>query len=299
MTLLLNHSSSQTLNQQRLETYLSAYGQPDLDIATRLENSISDNRPHLSGNGGTDTPKDLNARVKIIELFTLHVLPRNEEWDYAREFIRLSEVLDEERKDAFLQTLDEIKEEKERGELRAAALQREQEAALERQEAQEQERRKAEALAIQQQRLQQTGHRRISSEVDYGIEKIHPNGGTKPRASKLVERSSSGKGPSSSRTTLPSSAATSSSSRAVKKVDKLTSAHRLSALMNIPRNIFQNISVSLSGNPMAFFRMFLFMLGILMALSRQDIRQKFQRIINSSWQKVKKTIGMGVKVSYI
>ena len=68
---------------------------------------------------GADTPKDLTARVKIIELFTLHVLPRNDEWEYSTEFINLSEVLDEERKDLFLQTLEGLKEEKERGEMRA------------------------------------------------------------------------------------------------------------------------------------------------------------------------------------
>ena len=78
-----------------------------------MENSAAGSR-RITRNGGTDTPKDLAARVQIIELFTLHVLPKNGEWDYAAEFIRLSEVLDEERKELLLQTLDELKQEKER-----------------------------------------------------------------------------------------------------------------------------------------------------------------------------------------
>lgn len=114
-TLLLNHSPSQALNQQRLETYLSSYGQSSLDIAESLQTpSSGSEQPHAGPDSGTNTPKDLAARVRIIELFTLHVLPRNEEWTYAKEFISLSEFLDDERKEVFLQTLEGLKEEKER-----------------------------------------------------------------------------------------------------------------------------------------------------------------------------------------
>ena len=68
---------------------------------------------HRRQNTGTDTPRDLEKRIKLLELYTLHVLPRNEEWDYAREFITMSEMLDEERKEAFLLALHSLKEEKE------------------------------------------------------------------------------------------------------------------------------------------------------------------------------------------
>ena len=43
---------------------------------------------HRRQNTGTDTPRDLEKRIKLLELYTLHVLPRNEEWDYARELTR-------------------------------------------------------------------------------------------------------------------------------------------------------------------------------------------------------------------
>ena len=71
---------------------------------------------------GTDTPRDLNTRIKLLELYTLHVLPRNDEWDYAREFISMSEVLDDERKEAFLLALHSLKEEKEDAEKREEKL---------------------------------------------------------------------------------------------------------------------------------------------------------------------------------
>lgn len=293
--MLLNHSPSQTTNQQRLETYLSSFGQPQLDIAEHLRTGSQ--RQRTRPTNGTDTPKDLNSRVKIIELFTLHVLPRNEEWEYAREFISLSEVLDEERKEVFLQTLDGLKEDKERGDLRAAALQREKDAELERQMRDTERRRAEEAAAAD--RTQQKDHKRSTSEVDYGIEKSRRNGTSKGKAPKSADRpngrvgGSSGR-PGSSPLTGPSS------SKNVRKPEKPESRPRQTlALVNMLRNLFQYISQSVTGNPLSFVRALLFMLGIIMALSRQDVRERVRRITGAGWQKVKGTVGMGTKVSYI
>ncbi|KAJ5102198.1 hypothetical protein NUU61_004420 [Penicillium alfredii] len=289
-TLLLNHSSSQTLNQQRLETYLSSYGQPNLDLADRLRDASTGSPPrHMPTTSGTDTPKDLTARVRIIELFTLHVLPRNEEWEYAHEFINLSEVLDEERKELFLQTLDGLKEEKERGELRAAELQRAKDAELERQR--DDERRRAEEAAAAT-RSQPNGHKRNPSEVDYGIEKGRPHS-SKGKGAKPGEKSPNGK--PTSRTALSASG-----SKNVKKQDKSDPRGRQTrAVATAIRNLFQHIIQSVSSNPVSIVRTLLFVLGILMAMSRQDVRERVRRVTGSAWQKVKGTVGMGVKVSYI
>lgn len=292
----MKHSPSQALNQQRLETYLSSYGQPNLDVAAHMEMSPTGSRRRRArGASGTDTPKDLEARVRLLELFTLHVLPRNEEWDYSREFIQYSEVLDEERKEAFLQTLESLKEEKERGSQRAAELQREKEEELERQ-MQEEERRRAEEAAATQ-RLQQNGHKRTSSEVDYGIES-HPNGISKNRGAKSTEKSVSNKAADASgRTTFSPPP---ESSKSVKKAAKSTSMVRQAqALASALRNILLNLARNVSGNPMALLRTLLFILGIVMALSRQDIRERVRRIMNTSWQKIRGTVGAGMKVSYI
>ncbi|RAL14820.1 protein pex26 [Aspergillus homomorphus CBS 101889] len=301
-TLLLSHMPSQKLNQQRLETYLSSSGQPNLEITEHHLRNSSSTTSLQRANGGTDTPKDLNARVRIIELFTLHVLPRNDEWDYAQEFISLSEVLDEERKDVFLQTLEGLKEEKQQGELRAAALQREKDAELERQ-AREAERRRAEeeevataaATAAVEQSQQQKGHGRSSSEVDYGIEKTYPNGSVKGRGKSGEKNGRPGAAGATSRTALSPSG-----SKSVKKTDKPDArAKRSQALTNVVRNLMQFITKSIAGNPLSVARTLLFLLGLLFALSRQDIRERVRRITGAGWQKVKGTIGMGVKVSYI
>ncbi|KAL4998576.1 hypothetical protein BDV10DRAFT_71255 [Aspergillus recurvatus] len=289
-TLLLNHSPSQTVNQQRLETYLSSYGQPDLDIEEHL-NSPTNSQRHRIRNGGTDTPKDLAARVRLIELFTLHVLPRNEEWDYAREFINLSEVLDEERKEVFLQTLDGLKEEKEQGKLRAAALQREKDAELERQ-AQEAERQRTEGIAATERAAQQKNNKQSGIGVDYGVEKNHPNGSIR---GKKGEKAGGSKAGSSSRTALSPP-----SSKNLKKSEKPeTRARQSQALTTVLRNLVQYLGKSISKNPLSFLRSLLFILGIVFALNRPNVRERIKRIAGSGWQKVRGTVGMGVKVSYI
>ncbi|BCS19799.1 protein pex26 [Aspergillus puulaauensis] len=290
-TLLLNHSPSQTVNQQRLETYLSSYGQPNLDIEEHLNSPTNAQRNQFRPNGGTDTPKDLAARVRLIELFTLHVLPRNEEWEYATEFINLSEVLDDERKELFLQTLEGLREEKEQGKLRAAALQREKDAELERQ-IQEAERQKADEAAAAEGNTQQKNHKRSGSEVDYGIEKKHPNGSIR---GKKGEKPGSSKAGSSSRTALSPP-----NSKNLKKPEKPeTRARQSQALATVLRNIVQYLGRTISNNPLSFVRSLLFLLGLLFALNRPNVRERIRRITGSGWQKIRGTVGMGVKVSYI
>ena len=230
--------------------------------------------------------------MRIIELFVLHVLPRNEEWEYAHEFVNLSEVLDEERKELFIQTLEGLKEEKERGELRAAELQRQKDMELERQR--DDERRRAEeeaAAAVTPPRV--NGHKRNTSEVDYGIEKGSPRSASKSKGSGSKSSDKSPSGKSTTRTAL------SSSSKNSKKQVKPEPQAKSKAVANMLRNLFKHIIQSVSGNPLSIVRTLLFVLGILMAMSRQDVRERVRRITGSAWDKVKGTVGMGVKVSYI
>lgn len=76
--LLLAHSQDQTVTQKKIEAYLSA-------------------APSLLGSD--DDPKAVSQRVKLMELYILHVLPRVNDWEYAREFTQMSPDLDEEQKD--------------------------------------------------------------------------------------------------------------------------------------------------------------------------------------------------------
>ncbi|KAK8034837.1 hypothetical protein PG993_009832 [Apiospora rasikravindrae] len=192
-TLLLAHARTQTLNQKRLETYLAASQQPDLDLAQRLEatqskNPSSKHRRSASkskATSGADTPRDLNARVKILELYTLHVLLRNNEWDYAREFISVSDVLDEERRDAFLQALQSLQEDQQEQERIEKEEQERQDEQLHK-DLEEAKRLRSENETRERKRLEEERARREGSEVDYGIEKTPgaANGSSKGRRTK-------------------------------------------------------------------------------------------------------------------
>lgn len=190
-----------------------------------------------------------------------------------------------------MQTLEGLKEEKEQGKLRAAALQREKDAELERQ-AQEAERQRAEEAAAAERAAQQKNHKMNGSGVDYGIEKNHPNGSIR---GKKGERVGSSKAGSSSRTALSPP-----SSKNLKKPEKPeTRAKQSRALAAGLQNLVQYLGKSISKNPLSFLRLLLFLLGIIFALNRPNIRERIKRIAGSGWQKVRSTVGMGVKVSYI
>src|ERR1700761_3234156 len=98
--LLLGQAPNQHQNQSRLETYFSSSASPSLDssleLSTHLSHALGDtsnghgSQPRATGLNGTNTPKDLTSRIKVLEIFTLHVLPRNTEWDYAKSFIQNS-----------------------------------------------------------------------------------------------------------------------------------------------------------------------------------------------------------------
>lgn len=243
-------------------------------------------------------------------MLTLHVLPRNEEWEYAREFINVSEVLDDDRKEAFLHTLDGLLDEKERGTQRAAELQREKEEDLDRQK-REQERNEQDT-AEQQQPPSSNHHRRTGSEVDYGIEKSNPNGSTKsPRTPKsaLKPSNKAAAAPSSS-TPTPSSPANGKQQHAANKRSTAapgpatqrrasSSLSRLRALASFLLTLIKTTGRSMTTNPLSFLRTLLLALGFMMALGRPDVRERIRRVTGAGWAKVRSTVGMGVKVSYI
>ena len=50
---------------------------------------------------------------------------------------------------------------------------------------------------------------------------------------------------------------------------------------------------------MLLLRFVLFLVGLVLALSRRDVKDRLGRITGSGWEKIRGTVGMGVKVSYI
>lgn len=228
--------------------------------------------------------------MKILELYTLHVLLRNDEWDYAREFISMSSVLDEERREAFLQALQSLYEEQKDAERREREEKQRQEEQL-RRDLDEARRLRAENEAIEKRRLEEERSRRAASEVDYGIEKTPSVAGSSKNTKHLRQKSSNGS------TSRPPLSSPSKKGKAVAAPPSLAS-RALMALSNI-RALIEQLRASFQSNPALLMRTLAFVIGLLVMFGRKSIRERIQRALGTSWGKVKATAGMGVKVSYI
>ena len=289
------------MNQQRLESYLSASSQLNLNISDRLEainGHERDARGQTSRSNGTNTPRGLNSRIRVLELYILHVLPRNEEWAYARSFIDMCEILDEERREAFSQALQGLEDEKKRDHEQEARLLQERDKRLE-QERQRDEQKRLEEVAAEVEYTEREGsfkfHKRSRSEKDYGIERTPSagvNGNLKSVASK--ETIKPAKAAQSNRAQL------SPISRIQpKKKNQQSLFRRSAALLAAAQHLVSNLAQSISNNPMVLLRTVLFLVGVITTFSRRDVRDRLRGITDSSWDKVRRTVGMGVKVSYI
>lgn len=295
-TLLLANARDQILNQKRLETYLASSATPNFDLTGKLTPSQSPGprmtgryrSPSKNGASGAATPRDLNARVKILELYTLHVLIRNNEWDYAREFISASAILDDERREAFLQALESLQEEQAEQERLEEEERQRQEDQL-RRDVEIAKRLKAENEERERKRLEEERLKREGSEVDYGVEKTPSVAGSSKGSSR--RRSSAAPRPSKSALSRPQNRAPAPAPQ--------TLTGKAGMVLSRLRGIIDQLATSLNHNPVMAMRLLAFIMGLILMLGHAGIRARFQRIVGASWGKVKATAGMGTKVSYI
>ncbi|KAF2629461.1 hypothetical protein BU25DRAFT_409340 [Macroventuria anomochaeta] len=285
-TLLLTHSPSQHLNQSKLESYLSATAHPTFDFSSHLSSPSRVQR--RKSHPGTDTPRDLNTRIKLLELYTLHVLPRNDEWDCAREFVSMSEVLDDERKEAFLLALHSLREEKEDAEKREEKLRQQQHEQLE--ERRRERERESEARRLDQAR-QEDERRRTEEES-----RRQPRG--EAERNRVDERLRQPK-------PTPTSSQSSGTRRTPAKKPG-TPPPPPPGLYNRVGGLFAAIQKAVAGsakqmtsNPLSFLRTLLFLIAFGLAFGKRDLRERIMRLARQAVDKVRRTVGMGVKVSYI
>ncbi|RFN46828.1 peroxin 26 [Fusarium flagelliforme] len=321
-TILLAHARDQKLNQHKLEAYLAASNTPNLDVAGRLAESASSPvsnryRSPAKGASGANTPRDLNARVKILELYTLHVLLRNNEWDYAREFISVSSVLDEERREAFLQALQSLHDEQQEQEKLENEERQRQEEELQK-EIEEAKKLRAENEERERKRIEEERAKREGSEVDYGIDDTASHSGsTRPqnktrapsssssRQSKQSKPQSTNKAASVAGSQVGSQAGSKAGSKAGSRAnDKAVSrsptlSSRASMVISRLGAMIDQLRTSLNANPAFLFKFMAFIMGLLLMLGNAQLRERVKRILSVFWAKVKGTAGMGVKVSYI
>ncbi|KAL8751996.1 MAG: hypothetical protein Q9199_006040 [Rusavskia elegans] len=300
-TLLLSHSTSQTTNQQYLETYLAT---SDLSDGSNLADALGSPKWRSRSRhqeqptvNGTNTPRELASRLKILELYILHVLPANDEWEYAKEFIQLSETLDDERKDIFQQALSQLEAEKSPGEeFEEDYTQRRDQAPDTIQEA-SQHLQRAEPKPMDEDSDHPHSHRRSNSEQDYGIEELKKKRSNPSEPT--IQPSSASSVPRTTRSTQQRNKSSPSKMSPRKSPTNSGILARSAAVISAFQNLVSNTTLSMSKNPLALLRFVLFLVALLVALSRRDIKDRVARITGAGWEKVKSTVGMGVKVSYI
>lgn len=291
---MLAHAPSQRTTQRRLETYLTVTEQPDLDVASHMaqsqRNKTTPNSFHASG---TSTPRDLSQRLKILEIYTLYVLPRNQEWDYAKQFIQMSEVLDEDRKEAFLQALQALEDEPKHEAQREEALKKQRQEQLDNaRRRDEDERRVAEKLKETQRRERESSMSsrhsdRSQSRIPYPNPNT-PSATTQPNTKAVAEP----------RPIPANSKQAAQPSKRPKPPPPSFYRRAMLIIFTIQQNLLR-MGRSMWRHPVVLMRMIFFLFAVVLALARRDVRERVERMLKSSWENVRRTIGMGVKVSYI
>lgn len=217
----------------------------------------------------------------------------------------MSDMLDDERRDAFLQSLQELKE------VRVYEMQEEESILQQQKDAQlleqleDKNKTDAEMTASHMHASGRNGsiHRRTSSEVDYGIEQKQPNSSSTsgPKLSKAPSTSGSAPTPSAARTQFPPPVEGSRDRKVRRSPQKQSPAlfQQVGNLFRVLQKLAYNMVTSAGADSKLLLKMLLSLLAIIMALSRRDIRARAKRILNDGWGKIRNTVGMGVKVSYI
>lgn len=63
--------------------------------------------------------------------------------------------------------------------------------------------------------------------------------------------------------------------------------------------LIRTLTTSTSKHPILLLRMIFFLAALVVAFARRDVRDRVARMMDGAWKKVRGTVGMGMKVSYI
>lgn len=226
------------------------------------------------------------------------MLIRNNEWDYAREFISVSSVLDDERREAFLQALQSLQDDQQETERQEREEQHRQEDKL-RRDVEEARRLRAENEEREKRRLQEERARREGSEIDYGVD-ARSVGASSSAKSARRNRTQTNGSTAAGRPARPAAAdPKGTSSNKNKAVAPASFGARAAAMFANVRAMLERMRLAMQNNPMLLMRFLAFILGLVLMFSKKNMRERLMRILATSWNKVRATAGMGVKVSYI
>ena len=301
-TLLLSHSASQTFNQQHLESYLSLSSPTKYDLSDIPEVCKGvETKSSLQGiyDHSAKSMKDLASRLKILELYCLHVLPRNNEWEYAKEFICMNDAFDEETQDSLLQILQNLRDEKEDGDYGNHSHQSSTKAFEQQQQHQPSGKTGLENVAVKvvrpQDEDQSLRDKNTRSEKGYGVGGSNPSQIVRsPPPHRQNHLPQTVEDLHSKNPRLPS---TISSKR--KPHVKASFFERSQIILNALQGLVSYTTKSIFMNPQPLLRFVLFLIALIVILGRRDVKDRIRRLTQVGWEKVKRTVGMGVRVSYV
>lgn len=222
-----------------------------------------------------------------MEIYALHVLPRNGEWEYAKDYIQNSDVLDEERRDCYFNALQDLEED---------AVAEDMHGDSPPQQGMDDVNRSASLDSITTETTiraaTSASHHRSKSEKDYGIEHTKPDSGN-TTASPPITKSISKPAPKTQPISKPTPG------RSPPKSARTSAYKRSAAIVASLQHVMKNLTQYISHNPTSLLQFILFLVGIVMTFSRRDVQYRVAKLTGTGWEKVKQTVGMGVKVSYI
>ena len=284
-TLLLGHMVDQRANQARLETFLAS--SEDVAAGSLMGGYDGVSTPMSSH---SVSPKALQARVKVLELYALHVLPEVGEWEYARGFVEGCGSLDEERKEGFLAALDGLREEREGLKRREVELQeqREREVLEEKmRREQEDERRRVEEEKVKREReIQQKKERDAAAAPT-----INANNNTGESRPNTLSNNGNGNGNGNGNNTRPNqpsrSARKPTPSSSQNNPATANAATLLTRLTSLAHHLRHNL---LGGPSLLSARLLMFIFAFILLASRRDMRVRLRRALAEGWDKVRRTV---------
>lgn len=196
-------------------------------------------------------------------------------------------MLDEERRDAFLQALQSLQDEKLESERRDREEQQKQDDQLQK-DLEEARKLRAENETRERRRIEEERAKREGSEVDYGVERTP--------ASSATSQTKNTKTGSSAISRPPKASIPKAKGKAVAPPG--IGARATMVLVNM-RNLIAQMATTFKTNPVVLMKLIAFIISIIVMLGKRNVRERIQRILGTGWNKVKATAGMGVKVSYI
>ena len=247
---------------------------------------------------GPDLSRYVQEKTKIVELFALHVLPRNGEWQYAKDFIAMADVLDEEVKEDMLVALRALEvQEAKRFDPPYNNLLGEKDWA-----------RQASPIAqVDTSRIENRpssnsqesvchGHgsaQHTNSEKDFGIDD------SVQRSSMTQAKKDSIDNSDKPNIKKPASGAGKASTKPKRPKPPVGMQKRSSLVVNIFYRLLAVVARSLRNHPAAIMRLVLLCTAVILALKQAGVRAQIGRLTGAGWDRLKRTVGMGVKISYI